>query len=124
MTLKEPEGERSALSEFLREVGDAAARATPSPRFPKRAKPREEPQFELFPSPHESAAAQRYLERRADPNAKSQLSFKGDENTNTLTIVSADHDKDHVAPSSDGYVRYRLLSVFRGHAQPTAIYRY
>ena len=97
MTLKEPEDrELSAFADFFREVGDAAARSSPSPRYPKRTKPKEEPQFELFPSPHESAAAQRFLERRANPDAKSPLSFKPDE-AGRLQIVSAEHDRDHVA---------------------------
>lgn len=98
MTLKEPEDrETSVLDDFFRQVGDSAARSSSSPRYPKRAKPKDEPQFDLFPSPHESAAAQRFLERRADPDAKSQLTIKGDEETRTLSIVSGEHDKDYVA---------------------------
>ncbi len=102
MTLKEPDAaDTSAIAEFIRECGDAAARAAPSKRYPKRRAALKEIQaeFDLFPSPHESAAAQRYLERRAHPAAKSQLSFKGDEETKQLTIVSSNHEKDHVAGS-------------------------
>lgn len=98
MTLKEPDvADTSAIAEFIRECGETAARAAPTKRYPKRAKPQDEAQFDFFPSPHESAAAQRYLERRADPNAKSQLSFKANEETKQITIVSSDHDKDVIA---------------------------
>ncbi len=77
MTLKEPDvADTSAIAEFIRECGDAAARAAPTKRYPKRAKPSKEcPASALSHRPHESAAAQRYLERRADPNAKRQLTF-------------------------------------------------
>lgn len=98
MTLKEPDvADASPIAEFIRECGDTAARAAPTKRYPKRSRRNDEAQFDLFPSPHESAAAQRYLERRADPNAKSQLTFKVDTTANTLEMISADHDKDHVA---------------------------
>lgn len=98
MTLKEPDvADTSAIAEFIRECGDTAARAAPTKRYPKKAKAPEEPQFNLFPSPHESAAAQRFLERRADPDAKSQLTFKGDEDSKTIAIISGNHDKDYVA---------------------------
>jgi len=98
MTLKEPDvTDTSAIAEFIRECGETAARAAPTKRYPKKAKPPQEAQFNLFPSPHESAAAQRYLERRADPNAKSQLTFKADENSSSIAIISAEHDKDEIA---------------------------
>ena len=77
MTLKEPDvADTSAIAEFIRECGDAAARAAPTKRYPKRVQASKDVQLPLFPSPHESAAAQRYLERRADPNAKGQMSFR------------------------------------------------
>lgn len=98
MTLKEPDvADNSQVADFIRECGETAARSAGTRRFPKRARPAKEVQFDLFPSPHESAAAQRYLERRADPDAKSQLTFKVDTTANTLEMISADHDKDHVA---------------------------
>ncbi|MBS0240296.1 MAG: hypothetical protein JSR89_17925 [Proteobacteria bacterium] len=100
MTLKEPEAaDSSAISEFIRECGETAARAAPTKRYPKRARALREIQteFDLFPSPHESAAAQRYLERRADPNAKSQLAFRKDEASHSVQMISSNHEKDHVA---------------------------
>lgn len=98
MTLKEPDlQDTSAIAEFIRECGETAARSAPTKRYPKRAKPAEDKQLPLFPSPHESAAAQRYLERRADPNAKSQMTFREDEKSGVVQMISADHDKDDVA---------------------------
>lgn len=98
MTLKEPDvADSSAIAEFIRECGDTAARSAPTKRYPKRSRPAADVQLPLFPSPHESAAAQRYLERRADPNAKSQLTFREDEKSGAVEMISADHAKDHVA---------------------------
>jgi hypothetical protein len=98
MTLKEPEAtDNSTIAEFIRECGDTAARAAPTKRYPKRARPAQPVQFEMFPSPHESAAAQRYLERRATPDAKSQLTFKEDDKSKSIKIVSSDHENDNVA---------------------------
>jgi hypothetical protein len=98
MTLKEPDvADTSAIGEFIRECGETAARSAPTKRYPKRARPAADVQLPLFPSPHESAAAQRYLERRADPNAKSQMTFRQDEQSGTVEMISADHDKDDVA---------------------------
>ena len=59
MTLKDPDlADNSAIADFIRECGDTAARAAPTKRYPKRAKPVADAQLPLFPSPHESAAAQ------------------------------------------------------------------
>ncbi|MFT3731134.1 MAG: hypothetical protein QM780_06870 [Hyphomicrobium sp.] len=100
MTLKEPDtADNSAIAEFIRECGETAAKGAPTKRYPKRRAALKEIQteFDLFPSPHESAAAQRYLERRADPDAKSQMTFRQDEESGAVRMISADHDKDHVA---------------------------
>ncbi len=126
MTLKEPDiADTSAIAEFIRECGDTAARAAPTKRYPKRKQPVDDSQLPLFPSPHESAAAQRYLERRADPKAKSQLSFRKDETSHSVQMISSNHEKDHVAAQlvamdsfSTGYYEFSnaMLDQLKGIA--------